>query len=339
MDYPNCRLFGFDKTAINNVLRLLDLHDQDHDTAAILHSEVIDPHINDIVEDFYAYLQQHEEYKAFFSTGEQLNMMVQAQVNYMSGLGINFHSPDYFEHRLKIGITHHRIGLTPNLYEFAYRKISDLIIDKIPDEMDSQTISRTRKFLGKIVALDMALALESYHQLSIGRLENSITELEQTSDKLKQRSSIDSLTGALERSTAIARINNLLSAYMESGEKFSVVMCDINGLHNVNDKYGHMAGDLVLKNFVSSVKTRIRSMDSVGRYGGDLFLFLFPGTGEASASRVVEDIKQHLLDNPIKIGEKEFTIDLLAAVSEVQDKDDLPALLERVDRMLVQAGK
>jgi diguanylate cyclase (GGDEF)-like protein len=80
-------------------------------------------------------------------------------------------------------------------------------------------------------------------------------------------------------------------------EPLSVVMCDIDHFKPVNDKHGHQAGDSVLKQFAGLLKKAAREIDLVGRYGGEEFLLLLPGTvldaAVTFAERVRRDVEQH----------------------------------------------
>lgn len=171
MDYPNCQIFGFNQSHIDEMLKLLELNGHDNVTADTLQNKVIKPNNEVIIDEFYFYLQQHQEFSEYFSPGEQLSELKKTQQAYLHTLGVDFRSPDYFEERLKIGVTHQRIGMPPRLYECAYSKLKEIITHRISTEFDGAEENTLRHFLNRIIALDMSLALESYYQVRIGSLE------------------------------------------------------------------------------------------------------------------------------------------------------------------------
>lgn len=337
MGYPNCLLYGYDQSRIDEMLRLLEISERDIDTAYSLHNEVIDPCLETIINAFYAYLQMHPEFQVLFKPGEQLTRMAQAQEAYLRSLGTNFHSPDYFENRLQIGITHNRIGLPPRLYECAYAKLKQLITDQITDKIPVEQQLKMRHFLNRIIALDVSLALESYYQIQVDNLQGSINDLRESKALLKQRSLIDTLTGANTRAATMDAITKLVHQHQTDGTIFSLVMCDVDNLGNVNDRLGHMAGDLVLKKLVEQIKSRIRNKDTIGRYGGDEFLIILRDSNEKSADKVMNTINEHLKNHELKVGDTGIKIHMSYGVTNVQDGDSLPSLLQRVDQALLQA--
>ena len=335
MEYPTCQQCNFTQNRIDEMLELLELKERDHAIAEVLQTKVILPNLEIIIEAFYVYLQKHREYKEYFKDGEQFLRMAQSQENYLRTLGVNFQSPDYFENRLRIGVIHSQISLPPRLYECAYAKLRDLIIDNIPDELEKVNLNNIRYFLNKIITLDTALALESYYQISIGNLETSIVELEKNKDILQGRSNKDTLTGAANRATILALINNMLGKFENDGMIFSIVMCDVNDMHVVNEKLGHMAGDLVLKKIVELIRSRIRATDYMGRFGGDEFLIVFPSMDEDKASKMMNDINAVLLKQEMIIRGTKIKHSINFGVTSVKTGDELPDLLTRADKDLL----
>jgi diguanylate cyclase (GGDEF)-like protein len=76
-----------------------------------------------------------------------------------------------------------------------------------------------------------------------------------------------------------------------TGEKLTLVMCDLDNFKKVNDTYGHIEGDRVLREFGKAVRTKTRATDICGRYGGEEFAVLLPSTDVAGAANVAENIR------------------------------------------------
>ncbi len=135
----------------------------------------------------------------------------------------------------------------------------------------------TAIIIATIVELLLAPAL-SYHMvgqsIKIYNLEEEMREL----------ATYDSLTGVLARREFLVRAEYLFKLAKREGREFSVVIADIDHLKNINDQYGHNAGDKVLESFGQTIKSTIRESDLACRYGGDEFLFFLPNTSTDGAS-------------------------------------------------------
>jgi two-component system, cell cycle response regulator len=117
-------------------------------------------------------------------------------------------------------------------------------------------------------------------------------ELSEMNDKLLYISLTDGLTGIDNRRSLEQRLHEMFEHSYRLHEPISCVMCDIDHFKKVNDTYGHQVGDEVLKQFASILKTEAREIDRVGRYGGEEFLLLLPGTVLDSAVTFAERLRQ-----------------------------------------------
>ena len=137
--------------------------------------------------------------------------------------------------------------------------------------------------------------------LRIKALQSDLTarekELSEANDRLLAVARTDGLTEVDNRRYLEERLHEMWRHSQRLREPLSAVMCDIDHFKRVNDRYGHQAGDTVLKEFAALLKKAARDVDRVGRYGGEEFLLLLPGTGvEAAmtfAERVRRDVEQH----------------------------------------------
>src|SRR5687767_3565623 len=122
-------------------------------------------------------------------------------------------------------------------------------------------------------------------------------ELSQMNDKLLHISLTDGLTEVDNRRALEQRLHEMFEHSLRLHEPIACVMCDIDHFKKVNDTYGHAAGDEVLKQFAEILKAEAREIDRVGRYGGEEFLLLLPGTvldaAVTFAERVREQIEAH----------------------------------------------
>lgn len=111
---------------------------------------------------------------------------------------------------------------------------------------------------------------------------------------LAQRAQIDGLTGLWNRSYFDARLESALSEASRTGAIISLAMCDIDRFKEINDQYGHPAGDAVLEGFARLLTAELRRHDVACRYGGEEFAIIFANTTEEEAAGVLERIRTRL---------------------------------------------
>jgi two-component system cell cycle response regulator len=134
--------------------------------------------------------------------------------------------------------------------------------------------------------------------LRIKKLQQELSErekeLSEMNDKLLHISLTDGLTGVDNRRALEQRLHEMFEHSLRLHEPVSVVMCDIDHFKKVNDTYGHAAGDAVFKQFAGILKDEAREIDRVGRYGGEEFLLLLPGTVLDAAVTFAERLRQRV---------------------------------------------
>jgi diguanylate cyclase (GGDEF)-like protein len=142
--------------------------------------------------------------------------------------------------------------------------------------------------------------------LRIKRLQEALEEREkellEANERLTHMSQTDALTGLDNRRHLNERIDEMFSHAKRLNEPFSLVMVDLDKFKSVNDTYGHQAGDEVLKQLASILREEAREIDRVGRYGGEEFMLLLPGTvldaAVTFAERVRKRIERHTFTFP-----------------------------------------
>ncbi|MFN2637667.1 MAG: diguanylate cyclase [Gemmatimonadaceae bacterium] len=117
-------------------------------------------------------------------------------------------------------------------------------------------------------------------------------ELALMNDKLREISLTDGLTRVDNRRSLEERLNEMWQHSLRLHEPIALVMCDIDRFKSVNDNYGHQAGDSVLKEFAALLKGEAREIDRVGRYGGEEFLLILPGTVLDAAVTFAERLRE-----------------------------------------------
>lgn len=127
--------------------------------------------------------------------------------------------------------------------------------------------------------------------------ENKLLHLE-----LKKTAERDGLTGLYNRGFLEASLQASIQGKVQTPNlDFAVLMIDVDGLKDVNDRYGHIAGDQLITTVAESLQQHCRDSDILARYGGDEFVILFPSADLSAATRLADLIRQHLPDQPCLI--------------------------------------
>jgi len=126
-------------------------------------------------------------------------------------------------------------------------------------------------------------------------------EKKQLIKKLNLLSTTDSLTGLLNRRA----LNDILDHEIDRASRYSsdlaLIICDIDRFKQINDTYGHTAGDLTLQSISESFKNVLRKSDIIGRYGGDEFMIILPETSLNGAKNLAEKIRSSVENTEVAI--------------------------------------
>lgn len=168
--------------------------------------------------------------------------------------------------------------------------------------------------------------------------DNAIAQnlLQEAMVKLEEHSHRDGLTGIYNRRYLDVRLTQELERMSRyQAAFFTVILFDLDRFKLVNDTYGHVAGDEVLRVVASRVLTTLRDTDVFGRYGGEEFLLLLPQTDLAGAEIAAERIRAILCSLPVQFGETEIKISASLGVSECHSEAANPQkVIEEADLAL-----
>jgi diguanylate cyclase (GGDEF)-like protein len=153
------------------------------------------------------------------------------------------------------------------------------------------------------------------------------TRSRQLSDALDR----DSLTGLLKHSRIKEQVDAELSRAMRAKENLSVVMLDLDYFKQVNDTYGHPAGDKVIKAIAHLLRQRLRKTDAVGRYGGEEFVAVLPRCSGEEAQLLMEDVRQRFRDITFSADQHSFNVTLSVGIAAYREG------VERADQLLQEA--
>ncbi|HSB97631.1 MAG TPA: diguanylate cyclase, partial [Spongiibacteraceae bacterium] len=147
----------------------------------------------------------------------------------------------------------------------------------------------------------------------------------------------DELTGLFNRRYLLEAIEAQVRRQKRSGQRFSLVLIDLDHFKRFNDDFGHAIGDQVLRLFALQALAALRDTDIIGRWGGEEFLLLLPETPPGSSTHGVTRLREQLANLPVSDAAPELRIQFSAGVIEVHAGEPIEQAIERADRALYAA--
>jgi diguanylate cyclase (GGDEF)-like protein len=179
-------------------------------------------------------------------------------------------------------------------------------------------------------------------RLNVGR---RIAELQHqllsACDRMRDQANRDSLTGLCNHGAILGILDREVNHAVLSKKSLGVVMADIDHFKKINDSLGHQAGDAVLRGVSHELSQSIRGRDSVGRYGGEEFLLVFPGCEANELVNLAERLRKHIASVEIDHAGKKIqvTISVGATLVTGNDETDINAIVKEADDALYSAKK
>lgn len=168
-----------------------------------------------------------------------------------------------------------------------------------------------------------------------------ITNRKILENKLIEFATKDTLTNCYNRRYFTEELKNELIKSRRINYDLSVIMMDIDYFKRINDTYGHDIGDIALKKFVDLINQEIRSIDILGRLGGEEFAVFLPNCSEKNAFDCSERIRLKLEKNIIQVDSLNEGINFTVSfgIATAKEKDNVESLLKKVDKALYLAKK
>ena len=172
-------------------------------------------------------------------------------------------------------------------------------------------------------------------QLSLRKANREKQELIRELDSLSR---IDPLTKLSNRRDIIDKLEYEQAKFGRYGRNFSIILGDIDGFKKINEQFGNAAGDYVLKEMVGILKSSARSVDNVGRWGGNEFLIILAETNLAGSARLVEKLINAIETHRFQFDESVLEVAMTFGVACHASKDEnIEELLKTADKHLSKA--
>lgn len=246
----------------------------------------------------------------------------------------NLAANDHVRRVVRRGQTEHIRVPTPELV------IDSLLVEVAPREILVAPVTFKSVPLGVIVLATAgaferdALELLDQFRGDLGLAFNNAL----AHDRLERLAAIDALTDAYNRRFGLGRLREEYSRAVRAEAPLGVLMVDLDHFKTINDTYGHLVGDRVLRAVAGACRRVIREGDVLVRYGGEEFLVLLPGAGRDDAVQVGERIRRAVAETAVVDGESRIGVTVSLGAATYRDAAASPeALIELADGALYQA--
>ncbi|MDQ1468727.1 MAG: diguanylate cyclase [Bryobacterales bacterium] len=197
-------------------------------------------------------------------------------------------------------------------------------------------LGRMRTELTRRVGALRSAAESMWHesQSSISEMQLQLRDFQKRLEQAEDRATIDALTGVLNRGEGELRLRKAIDA----GSLVCVILVDLDGFKRVNDRWGHTAGDQVLKTFALTLSQDARASDAVSRWGGDEFLLMMNGNEEAAQQRAAKlRVKLRIRHGVVVLGRVvEVEVGASIGVAQARAGESVEDLLTRADVQLYE---
>ncbi len=206
-------------------------------------------------------------------------------------------------------------------------------------------LARQRRLenLVRLRTVEIDQAKEELQQRAIleqRRLEGMVrvrtAEIEQARNELQRLAMSDSLTGLPNRRSIMTTLEQAIDDARSSKAPLAVLLCDIDHFKEINDTFGHLAGDSILSAFGNRLNDVLEPLETAGRYGGEEFLVILP-MSESEVMRRVDAVRLAVSDPPYLLDGVERTVTSSGGLSFLRSDDTVTSLVARADVALYDA--
>jgi diguanylate cyclase (GGDEF)-like protein len=161
--------------------------------------------------------------------------------------------------------------------------------------------------------------------------------LETAYKRIEELAEADELTGALNRRSIMKLLDDEVVDYRLTAKSCTVALIDLDNFKQVNDRFGHLTGDEVLRTFAISIFANIRATDKFGRFGGEEFLLVLPDTDHDRGTRMLDRLRAIVEDLDWSALSDGMTVTISAGVAALRPNETCESVLARADLALYAA--
>ncbi len=196
--------------------------------------------------------------------------------------------------------------------------------------------TRPRDIDDESLALLRDLAAMAEQELLVSKMSATQIALAHSNEELEMKANVDVLTRVWNRG-AILEIAENERLRSTAGMMIAILLIDLDHFKKINDDYGHLAGDEVLRMSGERLRASIRPTDAVGRYGGEEFMIVMTNVQREDVARVAERIRTTMAKTPIRFGSHSIEWTCSAGYAIGNANDSINTLVQRADEALYRA--
>ncbi|MCX5685694.1 MAG: sensor domain-containing diguanylate cyclase [Planctomycetota bacterium] len=156
--------------------------------------------------------------------------------------------------------------------------------------------------------------------------------------EMERHAKTDPLTDLANRRATEIALAHEMDRSRRYGSDLTIMMLDVDHLKMINDRHGHEAGDLVLKNLADTLAKTVRAVDVPGRWtGGDEFLVVLPDTSTAQARRLAQRLLDQIQEKPVACGNEQLLCGLSVGVAQYRPGESMESIIHRADQAMYVA--
>ncbi|WP_419712630.1 diguanylate cyclase [Pseudomonas sp. NFX224] len=183
---------------------------------------------------------------------------------------------------------------------------------------------------------EVAARLQSLAE-RVAHMEQEALGFREHLEEQRQKALIDPLTGLPNRAAWSERLEHEISQWQQHGNTLMLAMLDLDHFKRINDNYGHLAGDKVLKIIASVLRKRLRGTDFIARFGGEEFVLLLPSTVPAAGMKLLEHLRASIEACPFHFKGERVTITISMGLTAFKPGEHSDQVLKRADQALYRA--
>jgi diguanylate cyclase (GGDEF)-like protein len=203
---------------------------------------------------------------------------------------------------------------------FLVVRLRTAVIRRRQAELETEVAIRTAELAGKQEEL-----LEANDKLV------------EANEKLAELASRDPLTGIFNRRQFLALAEDAIDSVRRTGDIFTLLLIDADHFKLINDRYGHLAGDEILKSLVGRLSSQLRKTDLIARYGGEELVVPLTNTELHDGLELAERLRAHVANSTMRFGKHDIQVTISIGVTEATGQESVVELVKRADGALYAA--
>ncbi|MBZ0332465.1 GGDEF domain-containing protein [Halomonas sp. ANAO-440] len=217
-------------------------------------------------------------------------------------------------------------------------ELEGFLFQPAPPTLTTLLLTLWRWLLPFMSVVVVAAGLAGYLLFTNRRLKEEIQRRREAEAALQQLADRDGLTGAGNRRLFEQQLQQEFQRSRRSRHALSIILMDVDNFKRINDEYGHLVGDQVLKEIVQVTRSMLRIQDHLARYGGEEFVVVLPETSPEEACLVAKRILEINRAHPVQTEAGVIRYTLSLGLSELRDSDRDPwQIIQRADTSLYEA--